>query len=62
MLGMFLAVVNQAIIAPAMLRIVVELRGMEHYSWIGVRDGAALGVRSSTAVRRDRVYRRSPSP
>jgi hypothetical protein len=32
MLGMFLAAVSQTIIAPAMLRIVVELCGMERYS------------------------------
>jgi hypothetical protein len=30
-LGMFLAAVNQTIIAPAMPRIVAELGGMEHY-------------------------------
>jgi MFS family permease len=36
MLGMFLAAVNQTIIAPAMPRIVAELGGMEHYSWIAV--------------------------
>jgi EmrB/QacA subfamily drug resistance transporter len=36
MLGMFLAAVNQTIIAPAMPRIVAELGGMEHYSWIVV--------------------------
>lgn len=36
MLGMFLAAVSQTIIAPAMPRIVAELGGMEHYSWIAV--------------------------
>jgi EmrB/QacA subfamily drug resistance transporter len=36
MLGMFLGAVNQTIIAPAMPRIVAELGGMEHYSWIVV--------------------------
>ncbi|HEX8692166.1 MAG TPA: MDR family MFS transporter [Longimicrobium sp.] len=36
MLGMLLAAVAQTIIAPAMPRIVAELGGMEHYSWIAV--------------------------
>ncbi|HJX26884.1 MAG TPA: MDR family MFS transporter [Thermoanaerobaculia bacterium] len=36
MMGMFLAAVNQTIIAPAMPRIVAELGGMQHYSWIAV--------------------------
>lgn len=36
MLGMFLAAVNMTIIAPAMPRIVADLGGMEHYSWIAV--------------------------
>jgi MFS family permease len=36
MLGMFLAAVNQTIITPAMPRIVAELDGVEHCSWIVV--------------------------
>ncbi|HEX7241675.1 MAG TPA: MDR family MFS transporter [Longimicrobiaceae bacterium] len=36
MLGMLLAAVSQTIVAPAMPRIVAELGGMEHYSWIAV--------------------------
>jgi MFS family permease len=36
MLGMFLAAMNQTIITPAMPRIVAELGGMRHYSWIAV--------------------------
>jgi EmrB/QacA subfamily drug resistance transporter len=36
MLGMFLAAVNQTIVAPAMPRIVASLGGMDHYSWIAV--------------------------
>lgn len=36
MLGMLLAAVSQTIISPAMPRIVAELGGMEHYSWIAV--------------------------
>jgi EmrB/QacA subfamily drug resistance transporter len=36
MMGMFLAAVNQTIIAPAMPRIVAELGGMQHYSWIAI--------------------------
>lgn len=34
MLGMFVAAVSQTIVSPAMPRIVAELGGMEHYSWI----------------------------
>lgn len=36
MLGMLLASISQTIVAPAMPRIVAELGGMEHYSWIAV--------------------------
>lgn len=36
MLGMLLGAVSQTIIAPAMPRIVSDLGGMEHYSWIAV--------------------------
>lgn len=36
MLGMLLAAVSQTIISPAMPRIVAELGGIEHYSWIAV--------------------------
>ena len=36
MVGMLVAAVAQTIIAPAMPRIVAELGGMEHYSWIAV--------------------------
>lgn len=36
MLGMMLAAVSQTIVAPALPRIVAELGGMEHYSWIAV--------------------------
>ena len=34
MLGMFVASISQTIVSPAMPRIVAELGGMEHYSWI----------------------------
>lgn len=34
MLGMFVAAVSQSIVGPAMPRIVAELGGMDHYSWI----------------------------
>ena len=36
MLGMLLAAVSQTIVSPAMPRIVAELGGIEHYSWIAV--------------------------
>ncbi|GAB97293.1 EmrB/QacA subfamily drug resistance transporter [Kineosphaera limosa] len=34
MLGMFVAAVSQTIVSPAMPRIVAELGGMDHYSWL----------------------------
>ncbi|GGK72588.1 MDR family MFS transporter [Ornithinimicrobium pekingense] len=34
MLGMFVASISQGIVGPAMPRIVVELGGMDHYSWV----------------------------
>ncbi|HIY23651.1 MAG TPA: MFS transporter, partial [Candidatus Brachybacterium merdigallinarum] len=34
MLGMFVASLSQTIVGPAMPRIVAELGGVEHYSWI----------------------------
>jgi EmrB/QacA subfamily drug resistance transporter len=36
MLGMFVAATSQMIVAPAMPRIVAELGGMEHYSWVAI--------------------------
>lgn len=34
MLGMFVASISQTIVGPAMPRIVAELGGMDHYSWV----------------------------
>lgn len=34
MLGMFVASITQTIVGPAMPRIVAELGGMDHYSWV----------------------------
>ena len=34
MLGMFVASISQGIVGPAIPRIVAELGGMEHYSWV----------------------------
>ena len=36
MIGMFVASISQTIVGPAMPRIVAELGGMDHYSWIAV--------------------------
>lgn len=44
MLGMFLAAINQTIVAPAMPRIVADLGGMGHYSWIAVSSLLAATV------------------
>ena len=34
MLGMLVASISQTIVGPAMPRIVAELGGMDHYSWV----------------------------
>lgn len=34
MIGMFVAAISQTIVGPAMPRIIAELGGMEHYSWV----------------------------
>ena len=34
LLGMLIASISQTIVGPAMPRIVAELGGMEHYSWV----------------------------
>lgn len=34
LLGMFVAAVSQTIVGPAMPRIIAELGGMDHYSWV----------------------------
>jgi len=44
MLGMFLGAINQTIVAPAMPRIVADLGGMAHYSWIAVSSLLAATV------------------
>ena len=36
MLGMFVASISQMIVSPAMPRIVAELGGMDHYSWVAI--------------------------
>jgi EmrB/QacA subfamily drug resistance transporter len=36
MLGMFVASISQMIVGPAMPRIVAELGGMDHYSWVAI--------------------------
>ncbi|HEY8497450.1 MAG TPA: MDR family MFS transporter [Limnochordales bacterium] len=44
MLGMLVAAINLTTVAPALPRIVAELGGMEHYSWV------ALGANLTSAV------------
>ena len=44
MLGMLLAALSQTIVSPAMPRIVAELGGMDHYSWIAVSSLLASTV------------------
>lgn len=44
MLGMFVASISQTIVGPALPRIVAELHGMEHYSWIATSAMLASAV------------------
>jgi EmrB/QacA subfamily drug resistance transporter len=44
MLGMLIASISQTIVAPAMPRIVAELGGIEHYSWIALAALLASAV------------------
>ena len=44
MLGMLIAALSQTIVAPALPRIVAELGGLEHYSWVAVSALLAAAV------------------
>src|SRR5699024_12479579 len=57
MLGMFVASMSQTIVGPAMPRIVAELGGVEHYSWIATArsEERRVGKESSWRWRRRHV-------
>lgn len=60
MLGMFIASINQTIVAPAMPRIVAELGGIEHYSWIALAALLASTVTVPIAGKFSDLYGRKP--
>lgn len=60
MLGMLLSSVSQTIVAPAMPRIVAELGGFEHYSWIAVSALIASTIVVPIAGKLSDLYGRKP--
>jgi len=60
MLGMLLSSVSQTIVAPAMPRIVAELGGLEHYSWIAVSALIASTIAVPVAGKLSDLYGRKP--
>lgn len=60
MLGMFLSSLSQTIVAPAMPRIVAELGGFEHYSWIAVSALIASTITVPIAGKLSDLYGRKP--
>lgn len=60
MLGMFLSSVSQTIVAPAMPRIVADLGGFEHYSWIAVSALIASTIAVPVAGKLSDLYGRKP--
>lgn len=60
MLGMLLAALSQTIVSPAMPRIVAELGGMEHYSWIAVSSLLASTVVVPVVGKLSDLYGRKP--
>lgn len=60
MLGMLLSSLSQTIVAPAMPRIVAELGGFEHYSWIAVSALIASTVVVPIAGKLSDLYGRKP--
>ncbi|MGK2851547.1 MAG: MDR family MFS transporter [Candidatus Limnocylindrales bacterium] len=60
MLGMFLSSLSQTVVAPAMPRIVAELGGFEHYSWIAVSALIASTITVPIAGKLSDLYGRKP--
>ncbi|WP_226343754.1 MDR family MFS transporter [Agilicoccus flavus] len=60
MLGMFVASVSQTIVSPAMPRIVAELGGMEHYSWIATAAMLVSAVSVPIVGKLSDLYGRRP--
>ncbi len=60
MLGMLIAALSQTIVAPALPRIVAELGGLEHYSWIAVSALLASAVTVPIVGKLSDLYGRKP--
>ncbi|GAA3876819.1 MFS transporter [Tessaracoccus defluvii] len=60
MIGMFAASVSQTIVGPAMPRIVAELGGMEHYSWVATAAMLMSAVVVPIAGKLSDLYGRRP--
>lgn len=60
MLGMLAAALNLTIVAPALPRIVAELGGMDHYSWIALSASLASAVIVPAVGKLGDLYGRKP--
>lgn len=60
MLGMFVAAISQTIVGPALPRIVAELGGMEHYSWIATAAMLMSAVTVPMVGKLSDMYGRKP--
>ncbi|SHI43475.1 drug resistance transporter, EmrB/QacA subfamily [Tessaracoccus bendigoensis DSM 12906] len=60
LIGMFAASVSQTIVGPAMPRIVAELGGMDHYSWVATAAMLASAVVVPIAGKLSDQYGRRP--
>lgn len=60
MLGMFVAAISQTIVGPALPRIVAELGGMEHYSWIATAAMLMSAVTVPVVGKLSDMYGRKP--
>ena len=60
MIGMFAASVSQTIVGPAMPRIVAELGGMDHYSWVATAAMLMSAVVVPIAGKLSDLYGRRP--
>lgn len=60
MLGMFVASISQTIVGPAMPRIVAELGGMDHYSWIATAAMLVSAVSVPVVGKLSDMYGRKP--
>ena len=60
MLGMFVASVSQTIVGPAMPRIVAELGGIDHYSWVATAAMLVSAITVPTVGKLSDIYGRRP--